>query len=526
MKIPNVLTICIVFCCLFAGNIFAVPEGCIEVTKDADCAYSAVGGTINYTITIENCGDVELGEIYVEDSLLGPLNLECDVLSPDESCTIEYPYNVPPTPEPVLLNTVTVTAAAEPTFDGVATFNGGFEVTASASATVELVNPDFTLDVECINEPDGIVNGNGGTALFSVCLSNIGDVDLDIQVDCLMLPPITLDSDGTVCYYVRVPLDGVGPCGTGGIATLECTATATIPPDYCVSPNELVRTDADTCEILPCEPSFTVQKTCLTSPAGGDCALQPGDLASYEIVITNTSICEDPGQPLDLFFLVNDPAAGIENLEVGPIPAGGGTWMETVRATVPDCPSYQTECVDLASTVFVEGFCALTGESVGVDEASGVCEFSCRPPEGCTPGFWKNHPNCWCDPFRPDTLVSDVWTALQGPPYDTIDDGDRKSDFDTDSLADALRYRGGRGLAGSARNMLRHATAALLNACSSDVGYPVSDAAVIDLGNYVLESGDPAMIQDLHALLSSWNEEFPCPIDAHCRRIDDEVNGD
>ncbi|MHC4233251.1 MAG: hypothetical protein ACYSTW_11730, partial [Planctomycetota bacterium] len=108
----------------------------------------------------------------------------------------------------------------------------------------------------------------------------------------------------------------------------------------------------------------------------------------------------------------------------------------------------------------------------------------------------------------------------------TIDDGDRKSDFDTDSLADALRYRGGRGLAGSARNMLRHATAALLNACSSDVGYPVSDAAVIDLGNYVLESGDPAMIQDLHALLSSWNEEFPCPIDAHCRRIDDEVNGD
>jgi uncharacterized repeat protein (TIGR01451 family) len=524
MKIPKVLTICFVLCCLFAGHVFAVIDPCIEITKEADCAYSAVGGEVIYTITITNCGDVPLLILSLEDSLQ-PLDPGfCPFLGPGEACTIEYPYIVPPTPEPVLVNTVTVTATAEPTFDAVSTFNGGFEVTASDSATVELVNPDFTLDVECINEPDGIVNGNGGTALFRVCIANTGDVELDVLVDCLMLPPITLASGGTVCYYdVLVPLDGIGPCGTGGFAELTCCATAMIPPEYCDLPIVLERCDMDICETLPCEPSFTVEKTCLSSPAGGDCALQPGDNAEYEIVITNTSFCEDPGQPLDLYFEIDDEHAG--NLMIPPIPAGE-TWTETVQVPVPDCPSYQRECVDLISSVTVEGFCASTGELVDIVEATGVCEYSCFEPEGCTPGFWKNHPDCWCNSYEPDILISDVFSALHDPPYDTVDDDDRKSDFDTDTLADALRYRGGRGLAGSVRNLLRHATAALLNACSSDTNYPISVQDVIELVNFGLDAPDIAVIQDVHTILAMWNEDSPCPIDAHCRRIDDEVNGD
>jgi len=55
-------------------------------------------------------------------------------------------------------------------------------------------------------------------------------------------------------------------------------------------------------------------------------------------------------------------------------------------------------------------------------------------------------------------LASDVFTRLSAAPYDTLDDDDRKSDFDTDTLLGALKYRGGSGLAGAVRNMLRHAT--------------------------------------------------------------------
>ena len=145
--------------------------------------------------------------------------------------------------------------------------------------------------------------------------------------------------------------------------------------------------------------------------------------------------------------------------------------------------------------------------------------------EGCTPGFWKNHPACWCDSYTEATLISDVFSGLQAAPYDTIDDADRKSDFDNDNLQDALRYRGGGGLAGSVRNMLRHATTALLNGCSSDVAYPISGLGVIDLVEYALDSQDIGMIQDVHIILAMWNEDAPCPIDSQCRR-DDEVKDD
>jgi hypothetical protein len=141
--------------------------------------------------------------------------------------------------------------------------------------------------------------------------------------------------------------------------------------------------------------------------------------------------------------------------------------------------------------------------------------------EGCTPGFWKNHPNCWSAAYSEDMLISDVFAALKATPYDSIDDGDRKSDFENDRMADALRYRGGPALAGSVRNMLRHATAALLNAGNDAMAYPVPQEIIIDLVNYVLDQGDTAKVQELHTILVDLNEDSPCPINAHCQRFDD-----
>lgn len=141
--------------------------------------------------------------------------------------------------------------------------------------------------------------------------------------------------------------------------------------------------------------------------------------------------------------------------------------------------------------------------------------------EGCTPGFWKNHPSCWNIAYNKDMLISDVFVALISAPYDILDDGDRKSDFDTDTMLVALRYRGGSNLAGSVRNMLRHATAALLNANNNNVGYPIPDSLVIDLVNHVLNQQDIDQIQELHVILKDLNENSPCPINAHGKRSGD-----
>ncbi len=81
--------------------------------------------------------------------------------------------------------------------------------------------------------------------------------------------------------------------------------------------------------------------------------------------------------------------------------------------------------------------------------------------EGCTPGFWKNHP--------------DAWLSTAYSPGDDFDATFVRPAFNPDiTLQDALALKGG-GL----NRLARTATAALLNASSTDVNYPLSVAEVI-----------------------------------------------
>jgi hypothetical protein len=607
----------------------------ICITKEA-CGYSKPGDPIVYTYTVTNCGELLDPALTVPDVVIqsildtqvdGPQNdltglfLAAnggDSLVAGASVQFTWTYEVPDDdPREEIVNTVVVTANIGDAIGGT--------VTGNATETVDLVHPDYTLDVECV----GIEGGQGN---FQITFENTGDVELDIEsADCVLL--FSLVPGEIFVSTTQVPVTG-SICGTGGFAELACSAIGTIP--LCDLPNELERSDADICDVIPCpptftvtkeclsgdqvlqdgemaeyliticnttppcdvpvplyfeytdvaagiptpirtepiiqgqcieipvsipvvcevagdgsilnqvvvdgfcladdtpvgtqsaeaecpftccDPDFTVEKTCLTSPAGdGECTLRPGDIAQYEIIITNTSDC--PGE-LDLFFEINDEAGGIVGKIVGPIPVGG-THTELVEIEVPPCPG-EAQDVEMPNEVCVDALYpdgSPTGLPTKCDDAT--CCYSCLPPEGCTPGFWKNHPDCWCDSYTEATLVSDVFDRLKAAPYDTVDDDDRKSDFDTDTLADSIRYRGGPELAGSVRNMLRHATAALLNGCSSDVGYPISDLMVIELVNFVLDQEDIGMIQDAHTLLAMWNEDSPCPIDAHCIRHDDE----
>ena len=281
-----------------------------------------------------------------------------------------------------------------------------------------------------------------------------------------------------------------------------------------------------------CTPSFTVTKTCITSPWNdgvGPCDLRPGDIARYEITICNTSSCPIAEQELDLNFIVNDEQLGIVDQVVGPIPRGQCVTIQG-EETVPPCPMEPNNGnIPLDENIVTVDAFLLTGELLGSEQSSATCCYRCLTLfESCTPGYWKNSPNCWCDSYTPEMLISDVFARLQIAPYDTIDDSGKKrskSDFDNDTMLDALKYGGGNGLAGSTRNMLRHATAALLNSCNNDLFYPVSDTMVIDLVNFVLDGQDPAMVQDLHIILASWNEDFPCPISSDnsmypCQRED------
>src|SRR5215216_6077860 len=119
----------------------------------------------------------------------------------------------------------------------------------------------------------------------------------------------------------------------------------------------------------------------------------------------------------------------------------------------------------------------LAGPGVAADTITASTETSTEttttpppppPPggEGCTPGFWKNHPEAWAGTgYSPTTTLGSVFAGLP-PAYASL------------TFAQALDLGGG-GLDA----LLRQAVAALLNASSPDVDYPLTAAEVIAMTN-------------------------------------------
>jgi hypothetical protein len=103
------------------------------------------------------------------------------------------------------------------------------------------------------------------------------------------------------------------------------------------------------------------------------------------------------------------------------------------------------------------------------------------PPgqEGCTPGFWKNHPEAFPAPYSASTTLGSVFTGLT-------------ANYASLTFAQALELGGG-GLDA----LLRQAVAALLNAQSADVEYPLTAAEVIAQTNAAIASGDYETTKDL-----------------------------
>jgi hypothetical protein len=126
------------------------------------------------------------------------------------------------------------------------------------------------------------------------------------------------------------------------------------------------------------------------------------------------------------------------------------------------------------------------------------------PPgqEGCTPGFWKQpqHLDAWVG-YGPTDTLGDVF-ILTGDFADLADV----------TLLDALSFEGGSTLSDAAEVLLRQAVAALLNAASPEVDYPLTEAEIIAAVNAALTTGDRETILALAEELDTFNNLF-CPLD-------------
>jgi hypothetical protein len=323
----------------------------------------------------------------------------------------------------------------------------------------------------------------GDDVIYRICVINCGDVPLyDIEVSDDVIPNVET-------YFPAGSLDELAP----GDSTCA-DVTYTIPegaPDpvvneftatgYTVSGDPVSDNVTETVDLI--HPAITIDGICLTEPVA------PGGTAEYEFTATNTGDC----------ILVTDAPVTDPVLDPGEF----ATWTETEVD-----PGGVTEICHVGCVTWT-----LPPEYCEMDNEGTVCDTVCCPvagEDGCTPGFWKNHPDCWCEDYDPDQSLGSVFTIPAG-----------LSDYATDSLMDGLNYGGGGGVEGAARNLFRSAVSALLNACNDNVNYPLSVALVISRVNAALATMNRSDILALHAELDMYNN-YGCTIDAHCRPHGDE----
>lgn len=168
------------------------PEPCIEITKEVDCDVSKVGDTVTYYYCIHNCGPLELeitditDTVVPDDDVWAALVAEgCLILAPDDEepdgddeCCFDVEYEIQEGDDDPLVNEVVVYA--------VDTEFGQETQSDPDDATVDLVDPSFTVTKDCREEPLEV----GDTAIFDIRVENTGDVCLHFELTELGEPVV------------------------------------------------------------------------------------------------------------------------------------------------------------------------------------------------------------------------------------------------------------------------------------------------------------------------------------------------
>jgi hypothetical protein len=195
---------------------------------------------------------------------------------------------------------------------------------------------------------------------------------------------------------------------------------------------------------------------------------------------------------IDECVLVTDSQAGT----LGTVCVGDAPKTFTYTKTIGPFDECGQRTID-NTAVFTTNDTGATGN----DGASVDVDVVCRPPvgdEGCTPGYWKNHPEDWTG-------------FTTGQSLESVFDVPNSLGLDSVSLMSALEFGGGSGTVGAAKILLRASVAALLNSSSSGVDYPLTTAQVIAHVNAALATLDRETILDLATDLDSKNNGG-CPL--------------
>jgi hypothetical protein len=123
------------------------------------------------------------------------------------------------------------------------------------------------------------------------------------------------------------------------------------------------------------------------------------------------------------------------------------------------------------------------------------------PPQGCTPGYWKNHLDAWGPTgFSPSQTVVSVFSAAVAFPTEA-----------NSTLLQGLSFQGGSTLEGAVQILLRAGIAAVLNSAYPGVRYPLPTNDVKSQVNSALASNSRSTMLNLATTLDADNN-LGCPL--------------
>jgi len=460
----------------------------VQVTKTGS-ALSKIGDPVTYQFTIRNTSSADTPTLQLDsiaDDKLGNLAASipetCRNLASGASCTFSVNSTVPAgVPDP-FVNRVTV--HYHPT---------GFrnDIHASDTHSVNLFQP--SVDVDKTGET---LSKIGDSVTYTYTIRNTSSADT---------PNLVLDfiQDDKLGNLTTTAPAACGTLASGASCSFNVTRTVPAGASDPYVNNVQVRyhpsgftnhiEDQSSHSVNLFQPSFTLGKTC--APA----RVKVGDPLTYTYTLSNTSSADSP--KLNRVTVTDSklPTAGTSF----PSALNAGQSATVSLSYYPMTAGAVTN--NVSATYQVEGFSNRLTQT-----ASATCE-AYVGDQGCTPGFWKNHPEYW------DGLGTDDKTHLikYNQFFNSVLDGMYGAvPIDVTSsktkLADTVTLMGAVNLAGGGLSALnRHTAAALASADSVDYPYSVQGVKVLYWDALGLISG-PETISSALKKLSDANE-LNCP---------------
>jgi uncharacterized repeat protein (TIGR01451 family) len=451
----------------------------VQVTKGGD-PLSKVGDTVTYTFRIDNNSSGDSPDLVLDsisDTVLGDLAASapaaCDQLASGAFCEFTVDYTILQTDPDPLPNTVTV--HYHPT---------GFpnDISDSDDHSVDLFQPSVSIDKtgdplskvgDDVNYTITVTNTSSSDSPNLTC--DISDALLAINKTGVSLAPGAQD----VTNASRTVQQG-DPDPLPNTASVTCTVDGF---------GNVIGPESDSHSVELFQPSVMVVKD-------GPVTASVGDTVTYSFAITNNGSSDSPSLILDS---VTDTLLG----DLTATAAANGCSSLAWGASCNFTSDYTIQFGDpdpLPNTVTVhyhpDGF----PNDIFDDDSHSIDLVELF--EGCTPGFWKNHPEEWAV-YLPGQTVGSVFAGVNQNPYIN---GSGIGDMSQFSLLQGLSFQGGNNTKGAAEILLRAAIAAILNQANPDVDYesPVG-ADIIGAVNAALDTKDRATIISLASQLDFAN---------------------